>query len=139
MNSQTISVFIAAAVERVYAFAANPLNLPAWVPSFCQSIARVDGDWVVQSPLGAVVFAFAPRNDFGVLDHAVTLPSGVTLTNPMRVIANGAGSEVLFTLFQHEGMSDEQFRADAALVRNDLETLRRVLEAVAPGTESAKP
>lgn len=128
MKSLTISVTIAAPAAQVYAYASNPANLPAWVPSFCKSAARVDGQWRVQSPGGTVAFAFVPPNDFGVLDHTVTFPSGETLTNPMRVVANGSASEVLFTLFQREGMSDEQFREDAALVRSDLDTLRRIIE-----------
>lgn len=129
MKSQTISVFIAAPVARVYEFAANPGNLPRWVPSFCKSVEFVGGEWVVQSPAGRVAFTFVQRNDLGVLDHTVTLPSGLKLTNPMRVIPNADGSEVLFTLFQHEGMSDQQFQQDAELVLSDLHTLRRVLEA----------
>jgi hypothetical protein len=36
---------------------------------------------------------------------------------------------VLFTLFRHEGMSDKQFEEDAALVRSDLDTPRRILES----------
>lgn len=128
MNSQTISLFIDAPASRVYAFAANPENLPRWVPSFCQSVAQIDGKWIVQSPLGAVQFSFAPSNTLGVLDHTITLPSGEQLTNPMRVIANGAGSEIMFTLFQRDGMTDQQYAADAALVRSDLETLRRLCE-----------
>jgi len=128
MRSHTLSVFIAASPARVYAFASNPANLPLWVPSFCTSVALANGEWVVQSPTGRVVFAFIPPNALGVLDHTVTLPSGEKLTNPMRVVPNGDGSEVLFTLLHHEGMSDQQFREDAALVRRDLETLRRVLE-----------
>lgn len=75
-----------------------------------------------------MIFAFVEFNPYGVLDHTVTLASGIRLENPMRVILNGTGSELLFTLFQHEGMSDEQFEADAALVQSDLETLRRILE-----------
>ena len=131
MKSQTISVFIAAPASRVYAFAANPANLPLWVPSFCKSVELVGKEWVVQSPEGRVVFSFVSPNDFGVLDHTVTLPSGLKLTNYMRVIPNGAGSEVFFILFQQEGVSDQQFQEDAALVRSDLQTLRRVLEAAA--------
>ena len=128
MRAQTISVTIAAPPERVYDYAANPANLPAWVPSFCLSVAEVDGKWIVLSPDGPVVFAFAPRNDFGVLDHTVTLATGETFNNPMRVIANGGGSEILFTLFQQEGMTDAAFETDAAQVRSDFETLRRILE-----------
>ncbi len=128
MKSRTISVYIAAPPARVYAFASNPENLPRWAPSFCQSVERVGGEWIVQSPMGRVVFAFAPTNDFGVLDHTVTLPSGATFANPMRVIRNGDGSEVLFTLFQQDGISDQQFYDDAALVLSDLQTLRDIIE-----------
>ena len=128
MKTQTISVFIAAPATRVYAFAANPAHLPRWVPSFFKAVEFVDGEWVAQSPEGRVVFAFAAPNDLGVLDHTVTLPSGVKLTNYMRVIPNGEGSEVFFVLFQQEGMSEQQFEEDAALVLSDLQTLRRVLE-----------
>jgi len=128
MKSHTLSVTIAAAPERVYAFASNPENLPRWVPSFFKSVELVDGDWVAQSPLGRVGFEFVHDNDLGVLDHTVTLPSGARLTNPMRVIPNGDGSEILFTLIQHEGMTDQQFQEDAELVLSDLHTLRQLLE-----------
>jgi hypothetical protein len=129
MNSQTLSVYIAAPPERVYEFASSPENLPRWVPSFFESIERVDEAWVAQSPMGRVVVDFVPRNALGVLDHTVTLASGVSITNPMRVIANGDGSEVLFTLIQHDEMNDEQFRKDAEMVQGDLQTLRGLLES----------
>lgn len=129
MKSQTISLFIATPPSRVYAYASNPENLPLWVPSFCKTVELINDEWVVQSPAGRAVFKFAFSNNLGVLDHTVTLPSGVKLTNPMRVIPNGSGSEILFTLFQHEGMSDQQFKEDAELVLSDLHTLRRLLES----------
>jgi uncharacterized protein YndB with AHSA1/START domain len=129
MKSQTISVLIAAPPERVYAFASNPANLPQWVPSFFRSVERINGEWVAQSPLGRVVVEFAHDNDLGVLDHTVTLPSGARLANPMRVIPNGSGSEMLFTLIQRQDMTDQQAQEDAELVMSDLHTLRRLLES----------
>jgi len=129
MKSQTLAVTIAASPERVYAFASNPENLPRWVPSFFKSVDLVDGEWVAQSPIGRVVFEFVHDNDLGVLDHTVTLPSGIRVTNPMRVIPNGDGSEMLFTLIQHEGMTDQAFEEDAEMVLSDLDTLRRLLES----------
>jgi hypothetical protein len=129
MKSQTLSVFVAAPPAQVYAFASNPENLPLWVPSFFYAVEHVNGEWVAQSPMGRVAFGFVPANDLGVLDHTVTLPSGATLTNPMRVIPNGDGSEILFTLMQHEGMTDQQFQEDAEMVLSDLHTLRRLLES----------
>ncbi len=113
-----------------YAYAANPLNLPHWVPSFCKSVSQVKSKWLVQTADGPVEFAFVPHNTLGVLDHSVTFASGLVLTNPMRVITNGTGCEILFTLFQHQGMTDEQFRRDAELVLGDLTALKNLLEAV---------
>jgi len=70
----------------------------------------------------------ADQNAFGVLDHDVTLPSGVTIHNPMRVMANREGSEVVFSLFHLPGVSDAKFADDATWVMKDLDTLKRVLE-----------
>jgi hypothetical protein len=46
----------------------------------------------------------------------------------MRVIADGEGCEVVFTLRRQPGMSDEDFERDAAAVLADLGTLKRLLE-----------
>ena len=71
---------------------------------------------------------FAPPNDLGVLDHDVVLPDGTTVTNPVRVLADGDGSEVVFTLRRQPGVDDAAFEADAAAIAADLATLKRVLE-----------
>jgi hypothetical protein len=81
----------------------------------------------METPTGWMGIRFVPANDFGILDHVVTLPDGQPIRNPMRVVAN-EGSEVLFTLFQLPGMSDEQFLQDAGMVAADLRTLKLVLE-----------
>jgi hypothetical protein len=47
---------------------------------------------------GRVGFAFVQRNEHGVLDHYVTMPSGEVVYSPMRVIADGSSCEVVFTL-----------------------------------------
>ena len=69
------------------------------------------------------------RNEFGVLDHEVTLPSGDVIYNPMRVVPNGDGCEVVFSLRRLPGMSSEDFERDAGLVQADLTRLKQVLEA----------
>ena len=124
---------ISATIERspaeVYAFAAKPENLPQWAAGLSGAIERVGGEWVAASPMGKVTVRFAEPNSLGVLDHDVTLPSGLTVHNPMRVVANGSGSEVTFTLFKRPDVSDEAFAADASAVTRDLATLKRVLES----------
>ena len=128
MKTRTVSVSIALAPPLVYDFASNPENLPRWAPAFCKSVEYVDGTWVVHSPDGPVMIEFVEKNHLGVLDHTVTLSSGLKFYNPMRVVPNGSGSEVLFTLFQTSDMDEKKFDQDATFVENDLHTLKRVIE-----------
>lgn len=128
LKSRTLSVSIAARPEVVYAFAADPLNMPKWAAGLCRSIGKIDGSWIIETADGAMTVEFAPRNPFGVLDHTVTLATGLKIFAPMRVIQNGDGAEVLFTLFQLPGMSDAKFVDDAGLVQQDLATLKRIIE-----------
>ena len=56
-----------------------------------------------------------PANEFGVLDHVVKLADGQLIQNSIRVVSNGDGSEVMFTLLQLPKMTEEQFEKDAAM------------------------
>jgi hypothetical protein len=127
------SLHLAVSIDRpaaeVYAYARDPANLPAWAAGLAGGITQVDGEWVADSPLGRVVVRFVEVNPFGVLDHDVMLPDGTTVTNPLRVLPDGAGCEVVFTLRRAPGMTDADLAADAAAVTADLGTLKRVTEA----------
>jgi hypothetical protein len=92
-------------------------------------VENVDGRWFVDTASGRVGFAFVERNTFGVLDHDVTLPSGEVIYNPMRVMRDGDGCEVVFTLRRLPDMTDEDFERDAGLVQADLTRLKHLLEA----------
>jgi hypothetical protein len=126
-KAHTVSVGIAVDPGEVYAYAADPAHLAVWAPGFVRSIEKRGTAWIAQTTLGEVKLRFAPANEFGVLDHDVELPTG-TFHNPIRVIPNGRGSEVLFTLIQLPQISDEQFQRDMDTVRADLNKLRTVLE-----------
>ena len=91
--------------DKVYAFAPDPRNLPRWA-------AGLAGNrWVADSPMGKVRIRFAARNLHGVLDHDVTLESGVTVHNPMRVPPpRGEGSEFVFALIRRPGMATRSSR-----------------------------
>jgi hypothetical protein len=129
LRSLTLSVAIARPPRAVYDFVYDVGTWPRWATAFCLA-AHPDGDgWVIDTVDGPMPLRMTPHNDLGVLDHTVTVAPGVEVLNPMRVVANGDGSEVLFTLFQPPGASDERFRDDARLVRGDLITLKSVLEA----------
>jgi hypothetical protein len=128
-ESRHVSARVDRPVDEVYDYTSDPANVPAWAPGLATSVQEVDGRWVAESGMGRIIIDFTGRNDYGVLDHRVTLPAGETVYNPMRVIADGAGSEVVFTLRRAPGVSDEEFERDTTLVQADLNTLKKVLEA----------
>ena len=131
-TSRHVSVWIEAAPEAVYEFAADPQNMPQWASGLAEGgLRQTAGGWVADSPMGEVTVEFAPPNEFGVLDHVVRLPSGEAVYNPLRVVPAGPGQprcEVVFTVRRQPGTTDEQFEADAATVAADLDALRRLLE-----------
>jgi len=127
-NAKHISISINCPAAQVYEFASNPANLPQWAAGLSGSIQKIDNAWIAESPMGKVKVAFAEKNTFGVLDHDVTLPSGLTVYNPLRVFPNDSGSEVIFTLYRRPGMSDQDFADDAGLIERDLVKLKALLE-----------
>ena len=123
-----ISVSIERSASEVYEFASNPENLPRWAGGLSGSIKRVDDEWIAEAPMGIVKVKFAERNKFGVLDHEVTLASGIKFYNPMRIFPNKDGCEVIFTLYRQADMSDQKFADDAESVEKDLDKLKILLE-----------
>jgi hypothetical protein len=128
-ESRHVSERIDRRASEVYDFVVDPAHLPRWAPGLGGSVENVEGRWFVDTPGGRAGFAFVERNSYGVLDHYVTMPSGETFYNPMRVIPNGDACEVVFTVRRFPGLSDEEFARDAGLVRADLARLKRLLEA----------
>ena len=128
-RTQHIDIRIDRPASQVYEFAADPLNLPKWAGGLAGSKVEHDGErWFTHSPMGLVTFTFTPMNPYGVLDHEVTLPSGETVHNPLRVIPDGDGCEVVFTLRQRPEMTDADFERDVEAVARDLAVLKSVLE-----------
>ena len=129
LESRTISVSIERDPKDVYEFVSTPTNLAKWASGLGTSVENLNGEWIARTPQGAVRFKFAEQNDYGVLDHYVSPAPGVVLYVPMRVIPNGKGSELIFTLFRLPDMSDEKFAEDTAWVERDLTALGNLLEA----------
>jgi Polyketide cyclase / dehydrase and lipid transport len=127
-TAKHISVSINRSAAQVYEFASNPENLPKWAGGLSGSIKQINEDWIAESPMGKVKVKFAEKNKFGVLDHEVTLPSGVKFYNPMRVFPNNDGSELVFTLYRRPNVSDQEFAEDAKSVEKDLANLKSLLE-----------
>ncbi len=104
-ESVHISQHIDRPAAEVYAYVSRVENLPHWA-------AGVSADMQVR---------FAEPNELGVLDHWATV-DGETFYNPMRVIEDGAGSVIVFTL-------RNPTQADQAAIEADFATLKRILES----------
>jgi len=81
----------------VYEFLADPENWNQWAHGLGKSIRRSQNRWIADNQEGTIEVRFTPKNTFGVVDHYVRRKSGQEIYVPMRVIANGSGSELLFT------------------------------------------
>lgn len=124
-----ISLSIDRTPGEVSAFAGDPANLPLWAAGLGHGIREEAGRWFAEMPDGTVEVRFTGPVGAGVLDHEVLLPSGDVVLNPLRVLANDGGSEVVFTLFRREGVAADALEADARAVAADLATLKRLLES----------
>jgi hypothetical protein len=127
-TAKTLSTSIRRPARDVYDFLRDPENLPSWASGIGTNLRRDGARWIIDMPDGPVEIRFVDRNDVGVLDHFVTTSDGRVFFNPMRVVDNDGDSEVIFTVFQFAGVSDDQFVADAATVARDLQTLKTLLE-----------
>jgi hypothetical protein len=123
-----VSVSINRPSKDVYDFISNGDNFVRWASGLGDRFQRAGDEWVARGPLGTVRVRVVKENEFGVADHDVVLATGVTVRNPIRVIPNGTGSTVTFTLIRMVGVSDEKFDSDAKAVEKDLLTLKALLE-----------
>ena len=128
VESRTITVRIDRPFDEVYEFLVDPANWNQWAFGLGRNIRRSQDGWMADSDGGVATVQFTPRNSFGVVDHTVIRPTGRRVYVPMRLIANGSGSELLFTLFREPNMADAQFASDAGFVQRDLDGLKRLLE-----------
>lgn len=128
-QSRNLSVSINRDAGDVYNFISVPENFRLWASGLGKALQKVNGEWVAETPEGPVKVRFSERNELGVLDHWVSPKPRLQIYIPMRVIPNGSGSELIFTLFRLSDMSDEKFAADAEWVMRDLSSLKNLLES----------
>jgi hypothetical protein len=127
--ARTITVSIDRDWREVYDFTSIPQNFPRWAAGLGTRFEKSGAEWIAEDPDGRPIrIRFPEPNPFGVLDHTVVSESGDETRNAMRVVANGSGAEVMFTVLQPPSMTDEAFAADAAAVQRDLDTLKALLQ-----------
>lgn len=133
---------VACSVAEVMAVAADLRRLPEWARGFASGAERVlrrppEGEtgpgsevWLIDAPFGHVEVEFSIDRERGILDHDVTMPDGEVVHNRLRVEPRVNGSELVFTVPMQRGMTDEQWRADAQAVADDLRRLAQLCESI---------
>ena len=128
LESRTISISINRNWQEVYEAVWRPEDFPKWASGLSKSALTREGDaWKAEGPEGTVRITFTGHNAFGVMDHTVTLANGTEIFVPLRIVRNGAGAEVLLTLFRQPTMSEADLAADAEWVARDLLALKALV------------
>lgn len=131
MNSAVVTCTVTREAKALYEQVWHPERFAAWASGLSQARlqAQADGTWTGQGPEGPIRVRFTDHNPHGVMDHWVDIGGDTIFYIPLRIIANGTGSEVMLTLFQYPGMTDERFAADRDWVMRDLLALKALGEA----------
>lgn len=134
MRTSTQSITIEAAPVDVFAFVADPANLPKWAIGFAKEIRQEDGTWIVTTGSGGeVAIRHVTDAEFGVVDGYMSPAPGVEmLGGAQRVVPNESGAEYVFTMFQPPGMPDEVFEQQIAELGRELVVLKAHLETDCP-------
>ncbi|HEY2851847.1 MAG TPA: SRPBCC family protein [Gemmatimonadaceae bacterium] len=127
-RAEAIHVSILVPAQQVYDFLADVNNWKTWAP-WVRAVNNHSGrDWTLDTDTGPMHLRFVEPNSLGVLDHTVTLASGVSIYNAMRVVANSTGSELVMVVYQTPPATAEQFEQDVQAVRDDFARIKKVVE-----------
>lgn len=127
--TQTVSVTIDAAPAQVSADLMEAESHPEWGTEFFSGGAEDlgDGSWRVNIPMmgGEARMRIDGDEALGVIDMYLA-PEGVPFGAPLpvRVVPNGDGADVLFTLTRFPQQTDEEWEAGVASMGRELINLK---------------
>jgi hypothetical protein len=129
-RAEAVHVSILSPPQQVFDFLADVNHWKTWAPWVRAVVGKSGRDWTLDTDTGTLHLRFVEPNSLGVLDHTVTLASGVSIYNALRVSANGSGSELVMVVLQTPPESSEQFERDVQAVRDDFARIKKVVEAM---------
>jgi hypothetical protein len=121
-RAETRSISIAAPPGSVLQLLAEPRNLPAWAPAFAQAVAPADPDWLINPGPGQFRIRVHVSAELGTVD--LLDPRDLARGAHMRVLSNGDGSELLFTLVFPTTADEESIGLQMATVEAELRAVR---------------
>ncbi len=130
LTTQTVTVTIDAPLAQVAADLADPTTHPSWATEFYAGPVRptAGGEFTAPVPMmgGEVRHKIDADIDRGILDLYYA-PSGRPYGPPIpvRLVPNGDGVDVLWTLARFPGVSDQAWQQGLAAMARELQALRR--------------
>jgi hypothetical protein len=125
-----LTVTVKVPFDFAYEFARHAENFPKWAAKLATLTLTEEG-WVAGTPGAEAIVRFAPENEYGVLDHSMKLQGKPEVYIPLRMVQNGHGTQVELMLFRLDQWSDDDFERETALFKEDLHSLKMLLEASA--------
>jgi uncharacterized protein YndB with AHSA1/START domain len=126
-RSETRTISIATPPATVLDLVGDPLQLPRWAPAFAGAVRPAGDDWLVAGAAGEARVAVRVARAQGTVDIvAARRPSEGAFT---RVIPNGDGSELIFTLCFPDGTAEPAIEQQMAVVEDELRAVRSLCEA----------
>jgi len=128
-ETATVAVTIDAPLETVSADLADPSSHLEWATEFFSGTAedKGDGTWLMNVPRmgGSASLRIGGDTTQGVIDMYLA-PEGAPFGPPLpiRVIPNGDGSDVLFTLARFPGQSDQDWTEGLQSMKRELQSLK---------------
>ncbi len=137
LHTRTLTVTIDAPLAQVAADLADPTTHPQWATEFYAGPVRptAGGEFVAPVPLmgGEVRHKIDADIDRGILDLYYA-PSGRPYGPPLpvRLVPNGDGVDVLWTLARFPGVTDQAWQQGLAAMARELQALKRRHETQGP-------
>src|SRR3954469_428934 len=127
-RSELVHVSIAASPSDVQRYLADVTTWIEWAP-WVRSVRQLSPrEWQLDTESGPMTLRFVDLGSTGVLDHHVTLSSGLTVFNSMRLSAEGDYSDLTMHVTQLPNVTDDDFARDVAAVRADFARIKTAAE-----------
>ncbi|HEC19792.1 MAG TPA: hypothetical protein ENI97_10685 [Gammaproteobacteria bacterium] len=129
-ESKTLTVEIDAPYEKVMMDLADPMTHPEWAKEFFAGPAKKSEYGYVLAPVpmmgGTIKFKIESDIALGLLDLYLAPPdSDYGAPLQVRVIRNGDGANVLWTLFRFPGLSDSNWKDGLISMSKELLELKK--------------
>ena len=128
-SAYTATSYIAASPAKVFDYVRVPENQPSWAVNFVRSTRPTTGGrYVMETPVGAMVYRVEADPKRGTIDFIIEGPGGDGVL-PARVVPHGRGAIFTFTITRTPDMNDQAWEGGMRGLDEELEHLKRLLES----------